>query len=137
EAGDKGETFARESGWNRYTITVKNIGQTTSLGKVTVTDQLPAGMMLAGAFNNKPEPISEKPDWTCKILSGLAGLGPNDSAVECSTEKPLAEQQPFSPITLHVTVASQAANPSTNVATVSGGGAAGTQDTGEQGQTTA
>src|ERR1700732_518007 len=30
EAGDKGETFARESGWNQYTIKVTNIGGTTS-----------------------------------------------------------------------------------------------------------
>src|SRR5262249_3966760 len=47
EAGDKGETFARESAKNAYTITVKNTGTETT-SPVTVEDTLPAGMVLAG-----------------------------------------------------------------------------------------
>jgi hypothetical protein len=120
-AGGNGETFARESAWNAYTITITNTGETTSAGKVTVVDHLPAGMLLAGEKGGEPDEASGG-GWTggenkqCKILAGGVGA-------ECFTEETAAKGESFEPITLHVRVTPQAANPSTNVATVSGGGA--------------
>jgi hypothetical protein len=109
--GDKGETFARESGYNAYTIKVENSAGGTSNGPVTVSDHLPKGIVLGGATE---EAVGK--EWACTVVE-------HGEEATCSTAAPLEVKKSFPPITLHVYVAPQAANPSTNVAQVIGGGA--------------
>jgi hypothetical protein len=127
-AGGNGETFARESGWNTYTITVTNTGEETSTGKVTVVDLLPAGILLAGEDATGPKEASG-PGWTggennqCKILTGGVGA-------ECFTEETRGAGESFFPITLHVRVTPQAAaGLYINQPSVEGGGAVPTKTT--------
>src|SRR5262249_45112619 len=121
EAGDKGETFARESAKNAYTITVKNTGTETT-SQVTVEDTLPEGMVLDPAGTASPGNVPiEAPGWECKPEPGAGGA--NAGAVKCTNSSPLPQGESYQPITLHVTVEPQAENPSMNKTTVSGGGA--------------
>jgi uncharacterized repeat protein (TIGR01451 family) len=121
-----GETFARESGSNTYTITVTNIGNEATSGPVTVRDQLPPGMFL---FAGPLEHVVEGAGWNCTVA-------PGGVAAACSTSAPLEKNQSYGPITLRVHVNPQATNPSTNVAEVSGGGAGEASTTPEEGKTT-
>jgi hypothetical protein len=127
--GGEGRTFARESGWNAYTITVENTGTAKSEGKVTVTDKLPAGFAFGGTYTQTSAPgwFGGKESNQCKILPGGAGA-------ECFREEPLEPHKPYK-ITLYVEVAPEANNPSVNVAEVKGGGAP-AANTGEEGRTT-
>ena len=114
EAGDKGETFARESGSNIYTITVTNHGEEATKGTVTVEDQLPKGILLGA----EQEPLEfSAPGWKCKPL-------PAASTAECTTSETKAAGQSFNPIKLYVAVRPEAESLSINRPTVSGGGAA-------------
>jgi uncharacterized repeat protein (TIGR01451 family) len=124
-----GETFARESGQNTYTLTVSNPGPTTS-GPVTVKDRLPAGIVLqnGGLDGTKQEDeVTHGPEWECTVSA-------DGSEVTCTTSKPLETLKAYSPITLHVYV-----NPVTplgssppNVANVTGGGNGNTEATAEE-----
>jgi hypothetical protein len=120
--GGEGKTFAQESGWNEYKIIVKNIGTEASSGTVTVVDHLPRGIVVAARSESEE---AYGTGWSggrepgaCKIL--LDGAG-----VECTNEDEakLAAGAAFSPITLHVNVTPEAANPSINQPSVEGGGA--------------
>jgi uncharacterized repeat protein (TIGR01451 family) len=121
--GGEGRTFARESGSNTYTIKVTNTGTPASAGEVTVVDHLPAGMQLlarkafkeAGGegWSGGSEPKA------CKIESHPSEVA-YPTEVKCSIKVTLEKENSFPPITLHVYVSPQAANPSTNLATVSG-----------------
>ena len=106
-----GETFARESGSNTYTINVTNTATTGEA--VKVVDHLPTGMTLVG--NTLSPAVLHGQEWACTVALG-------GGATECTTPAPEAGKQ-YGPLVLRVHVDSQAANPSTNVATVSGGGA--------------
>jgi len=135
---EKAETFARESAFNTYTITVKNTG-TESSGAVTVEDTLPEGMLLGGTLSGPPAFISVGRAWTAPAGSCEVSHGEEEGArvVKCSTTKALAPGESYDPIRLHVDVTRKAAIPSTtNVATVSGGGAAASASTGVEGKTT-
>ena len=140
--GGNGETFARESGSDTYTITVSNTG--TELAKpleeeVTVTDQLPAGM-LVGATGSDSLKVVSGGQWSCTLLPGLTGTPGAYSAFKCSTSEAPEIGKPgelvYKPIIARVDVGRQAANPSTNVATVSGGGAPEASTTPAEGKTT-
>jgi uncharacterized repeat protein (TIGR01451 family) len=85
-----------------YTITVTNVGVVPTLGAVTVTDSLPAGL-TATAFGGA--------GWTC-VLATLT----------CTRSDALANGASYPVITLTVNVATSAADSITNTATVSGGG---------------
>jgi uncharacterized repeat protein (TIGR01451 family) len=91
--GDTGDT---------YTIAVTNIGAVASSGTVTVTDTLPAGL-------------------TATAISGT-GWTPNLGTLTCTRSDSLAAGAGYPPITVTVTVATNAATSVTNTATVSGGG---------------
>ena len=86
-----------------YTLTVKNVGGKTTVGTVTVTDPLPAGLTATAAGGT---------GWTCV-------LGP---PVSCTRSDGLAPEASYPSITLTVNVASDAPGQVTNTATVSGGG---------------
>jgi len=122
----KGETFARESGGNTYTITVKNTGSTETTAPVTVEDTLPAGMILASGASTAR---AAGTGWQCTLLPGGAVDGAYAEA-ECSTSETLASGASYPPIKLQVAVgptpgaSTVPANRSVNKATVSGGGAA-------------
>ncbi len=84
-----------------YTITVNNIGPGPTVGTVTVTDTLPAGLQALSMSGS---------GWTC-----------NTSTVSCTRSSVLASNASYPAITLTVLVGS--APPSlTNTAQVSGGG---------------
>jgi List-Bact-rpt repeat protein len=108
-----GTTFDRESGANEYKIIATNTGEAATSGVVTVVDQLPEGMVLAGS-EHEPEVSGE--DWSCTITPGAV-------TVICTRSNNLAASEAYPPIVLHVHVNPGAANLSTNVASVSGGGA--------------
>jgi uncharacterized repeat protein (TIGR01451 family) len=84
-----------------YTITVNNIGPGPTVGTVTVTDTLPAGLLALSMSGS---------GWTC-----------NTSTVSCTRSSVLASNASYPAITLTVLVGS-AATSVTNVATVAGGG---------------
>ncbi|MBX9603458.1 MAG: FG-GAP-like repeat-containing protein, partial [Bryobacteraceae bacterium] len=93
--------FAGQTG-APYTITVSNGGPGATVGAVSVTDTLPAGL-TATAISGA--------GWTC-VLGTLT----------CSRSDALAANASYPPITLTVNVASNAAAQVTNQVTVSGGG---------------
>jgi len=87
-----------------YLITVSNVGIFgPTLGPVTVTDPMPAGLTATSASGI---------GWSC-------GIGP---AVTCTRSDVLAAGASFPPITVGVEVAANAPSNIRNVAEVSGGG---------------
>jgi uncharacterized repeat protein (TIGR01451 family) len=87
-----------------YTLAVSNTGGVATSGPVTIVDALPTGLTPTMASGT---------GWTC----GISG-----STVTCSHSDPLAPGASYPPVTLTVTVASNAPPSVTNQATVSGGG---------------
>jgi kumamolisin len=90
--GDSGDT---------YTLTITNIGATASSGTVTVTDALPAGL-------------------TATAISG-SGWNGTLNPLSCTRSDALAAGASYPPITLTVSVATNAPLSVTNTASVSGG----------------
>ena len=86
-----------------YTIAVSNRGSTPTTGLVTVTDNVPAGLVPISAAGV---------GWICNI---------SGQDMTCTRSDPLATGQSY-PITLTVNVQPGALGSVTNAATVSGGG---------------
>ena len=86
-----------------YTITVQNVGASSTSGTVTVTDTLPAGLAVNTIGGS---------GWSCN-----AGGNPT-----CFRSDVLTSGASYPPITLTVNVSSSAPATVTNTATVSGGG---------------
>jgi len=84
-----------------YAITVSNVGNAPTTGSVSVTDTLPSGLTATAIAGS---------GWTCFGLSN------------CTRNDALAAGSSYPPITLTVTVASNAPASVTNFVTVSGGG---------------
>jgi len=93
------------SGVGEYSISVTNTGLGASIGSVTVTDTLPAGLTASGMSGSGT-------GWTCTVRSA-----------SCTTLGAIAAGASAT-ITLTVNVAQNASGSVTNLATVSGGGAA-------------
>ncbi len=87
-----------------YTLTVTNSGSGTTLGTVTVTDTIPAGLTAAAIGGQ---------GWTCTPPSG-----------PCTRSDSLGPGASYSPIAVTVNVASNAPSTVTNTAAVSSDGAA-------------
>ena len=87
-----------------YTITVSNPGSPPTTGVVTVTDNVPAGLVPTSAAGA---------GWICNI---------SGQDVTCTRSDPLATGQSYPPITLTVNVQPGAPGSVTNAVTVSGGG---------------
>jgi len=94
--------FAQGQTGAAYTLTVSNVGLTTTIGSVTVTDVLPAGLTATAMSGS---------GWTCDL-----------ETLSCSRSDPLAAGSSYAPITLVVNVVATAPPHLTNVANVSGGG---------------
>jgi uncharacterized repeat protein (TIGR01451 family) len=87
-----------------YSLTVSNVGGTSTTGLVTVTDALPAGLTATGirdAFNF----------WNCTL-----------STLTCTRSDPVFPGSSYQTVIVTVNVAANAPASVTNVATVSGGG---------------
>ncbi|MEY2428418.1 MAG: endonuclease mitochondrial, partial [Verrucomicrobiota bacterium] len=95
-------TFTQAEIGDTYSITITNGGSTASVGAVTVTDTLPAGLSATAIGGS---------GWT-------ANLG----ALTCTRSDALAVGAGYPPITVTVNVATNAPSSVTNMATVSGGG---------------
>ncbi len=99
-----------------------NIGEPTIpssseiTGPVTVADQLPEGLVLAGSH---PAVQVSGSGWTCAIANGAGEF----TCRRTYPEEALAPGGEYTPIVLHVRVNAAAASEVTNVAAVSGGGA--------------
>lgn len=107
-------SFDRGSGFNQYTIKVTNASGTEAAGgvPVSVADQLPEGLYLAG-------PLGEQviaAGWDCATSGGL-------TAVTCKRVDVLAPGASYPAIVLRVHVLAAAADLVENSATVSGGNA--------------
>ena len=87
-----------------YTLTVSNIGGSPTSGSVTVTDNVPIGLVPTSAAGA---------GWTCSIAG---------QDVTCSRSDALNAGASYPAITLTVNVAPAAPPSLTNTATVSGGG---------------
>jgi uncharacterized repeat protein (TIGR01451 family) len=85
-----------------YSITVSNVGTTTSAGTVTMTDTLPTSLV--------PTSIAGT-GWTCLLATA-----------SCTRSDALTAGSSYPLITVTVTVAANAPSSVTNSATVSGGG---------------
>ncbi len=94
--------FTRGDTADTYTIIVTNVGSVISSGSITVTDALPVGL-------------------TAVAISG-SGWTTNLATLTCTRSDGLAAGSAFPPITLVVSVATNAPLSITNVATVAGGG---------------
>ena len=121
------ETFARESGSNTYTITIRNGGEQASHGAVTVEDKLPPGLALSGTSSlNVSFPLGGA--WKgqdCEVTTGEVQPGEyhGPSQLKCTTETSLAPGESYPPLTLYVHVTPAAPEAVTNEVTVSGGSA--------------
>ena len=87
-----------------YTVTVTNAGVGSTSGSVTVTDNVPIGLVPTSAAGA---------GWTCNIAA---------QAVICNRSDPLAPGQSYPAITLAVSVQPDAPASVTNTAVVSAGG---------------
>jgi uncharacterized repeat protein (TIGR01451 family) len=94
--------FVQGQSGGTYTLTVSNVGSAPSFGTVTVTDTLPAGLTATAIGGS---------GWSCALATR-----------SCARGDALAAGGSYPPITLSVTVASNAPASVTNVASVSGGG---------------
>jgi uncharacterized repeat protein (TIGR01451 family) len=94
--------FTQGDASDTYTILVTNLGTAASSGSITVTDSLPAGL-------------------TATALSG-SGWTANLGNLTCTRSDTLSAGTNFPPITVTVSVATNASSNVTNIATVSGGG---------------
>ncbi len=95
-------SFAQGQTGATYSLTVRNGGTATTVGTVTVTDTLPAGLTATAMSGT---------GWNCTQPAG-----------PCTRADSLAAGASYPSITLTVTVASNAPSSVTNTATVSGGG---------------
>jgi uncharacterized repeat protein (TIGR01451 family) len=84
-----------------YTITVTNTGIASTSGVVTLVDTLPSGLIATGIGGT---------GWSCTL-----------SSLTCTRSDALAAGASYPPVTLTVTVRSNASSPQTNAAAVSGG----------------
>jgi hypothetical protein len=130
-----GESFARESGYNAYTVYVGNAGtsEVAEGAKVTVADQLPEGLVLAAP----PGLLASGEGWSCRIESfgGAKGeyqprattctrLAPTRLPVLATGRRCTEQPRPpgcYPPLTLHVEVLAQAADWVSDAASVYGG----------------
>jgi uncharacterized repeat protein (TIGR01451 family) len=102
-----------------FTLTARNIGVAPTLGTVTVTDAMPAGVQPTAANGT---------GWSCSITG---------QTVTCTRSDALAAGASYSAITVNVNVAGTAASPINNTATVSGGGETNTANNSATDQVTA
>ena len=91
-----------QGGTGQYTITVSNVGASTSSGTVTVTEQPPVGMTVTAMTGS---------GWTI-----------NSNTLTATRSTTIAAGASFPPITVNVAIAANASPVLTNTATVSGGG---------------
>ena len=94
--------FARSHAGAVYTMVVSNVGTAATFGTVTVTDTLPAGLTATALTGT---------GWSCTL-----------GTLTCTRGDVLGDGDSYPPITLTVTVASNAPSSVINTATVSGGG---------------
>ncbi|MGZ4971822.1 MAG: beta strand repeat-containing protein, partial [Limisphaerales bacterium] len=98
----RNSNFTQGDAADTYTITITNVGTASSSGTVTVLDTLPSGL-------------------TATAISGT-GWTTDLATLTCTRSDTLAIGAAYPPITLTVSVASNAPASLTNVVTVSGGG---------------
>jgi LPXTG-site transpeptidase (sortase) family protein len=99
------DPFVRGSTTATYTLIASNVGGAATVGPVTVTDPLPAGLTPTAAAGT---------GWTCPAPAG--------QTVTCTRANALATGASYPAITVTVTVLATVANSVVNVASVSGGG---------------
>lgn len=87
-----------------YTLTISNTGQSPTIGTVSISDTIPAGLTPTAAAGT---------GWTCNVAG---------QSVTCSRADALAASAAYPPITLTVNVAIDAPASVTNSIVVSGGG---------------
>jgi len=92
-----------------YTITVSNVGANPSVGTITVTETIPAGMTAVSMAG---------PGWTCAQPAG-----------PCTRSDPLAPGASYPPITLTVNVSANPPATVVNVVSFVGGGDTGGNNT--------
>lgn len=94
--------FTQGSSGKTYSIVVTNSGAAPTVGAVTVTDTLPAGLSATGISGS---------GWTCTL-----------GTLSCTRSDALASGASYPAITLTVRVLASAAGTVTNVVNVTGGG---------------
>ena len=99
------DPFVRGSTTSTYTLIATNSGGAATVGVVTVTDTLPAGVTPTAAAGT---------GWSCPAPVG--------QTVTCTRANVLAGGASYPPITVTVTVLQSAPNSVVNQASVSGGG---------------
>jgi uncharacterized repeat protein (TIGR01451 family) len=100
-------SFRQGDAANTYTLTVRNIGPGPTVGAVTITDTLPAGLLPTAANNG--------------IINGWT-VSATGQTVTATRSDALAAQTDFPALTLTVSVANNAPPNVTNTASVAGGG---------------
>ena len=88
----------------QFTVTVTNSGTPSTIGVVTLTDVVPAGLTPTAASGA---------GWTCTVAG---------ATVTCTRSDALAPGASYPPVTITVNVAANAPASVTNTATISGGG---------------
>jgi LPXTG-site transpeptidase (sortase) family protein len=99
------DPFVRGSTASVYTLIATNIGGAATVGAVTVTDALPAGLTPTSVAGT---------GWTCPAPVG--------QTVSCARADALAGGASYPPVTVTVNVLQSAPSSVINTATVSGGG---------------
>jgi len=96
--------FVRGQSGAKFAVTVTNSGTPSTIGTVTLIDNLPPGLTVTAASGA---------GWTCGVIA---------ATVTCSRNDALAPGASYPPVTIAVNVAGNAPGSVTNTATVSGGG---------------
>src|SRR5580765_3572136 len=104
-------TFTQDDKGRTYKITVSNVGQFPTLGLVTLSDSLPAGL-IARSFSGD--------GWTCGSIPANGTPGP--ATLTCTRSDSVADGTAYQDLILTVDVSCSVPATVTNSATVSGGG---------------
>lgn len=105
------DTFTQDDKDRTYKIIVSNVGQFPSLGLVTLSDSLPAGL-IARSFSGD--------GWTCSSIPANGTPGP--ATLTCTRSDSLTNGFSYQDLILTVDVSCSAPTSVKNSATVSGGG---------------
>ena len=122
------ETHFPPAGTSYYTVDVDNIGDEDTSGQVTVTVQLPPGLVRNDARNIAGDEVSShnrgKTEWNCPGALG-------DTTVTCTTEDIIGRHQMVRKLLILVDISPSASGQLVAGAKVEGGGAANVATTSE------
>ncbi|MCW3034150.1 MAG: hypothetical protein JWM60_2495 [Solirubrobacterales bacterium] len=110
---------------DRYQLLVRNVGEETSSGNITMTDLLPVGVSAKSITSKEGENLGE---WLCGEETVATGGGPR-TLITCTYSEPVHRLQYAAPLLIALSMPASGPALAESTVTVQGGGAASTETT--------